>query len=264
NPVSGEGGGIANVLSQLQGAKVLVTGTKGSATGSIMTIEQKQIKTDKETQTTSVLVIASETGEISSFDLKDVRSVKLLEDGPRKDLNEFANATASTRRRDAKTITVTSQGAGQREMVVTYTVAAPIWKTTYRVVLDEQGKPFFQGWAIVDNISDEDWQNVQLSMVSGSPVSFIQQLQQPFYRYRPVVPNPQDLQLQPQIYEPQSGNFGGGGGDGASTGQNAPSAAVDVISERDAKDLPVNGRLNQQMVLKKPDLKNEDKSSNNY
>ncbi len=152
-----------------------------------------------------MLVIASETGEISSFDLSDVKSVKLLDAGTQKDLNEFAAATASARRRDAKTITITSSGAGQREMIVSYTIAAPIWKTTYRVVLDDAGKPFFQGWALVDNVSEEDWQNVQLSLVSGSPISFIQQLQKPFYRYRPVVPTPQDLQLTPQVYEPQSG-----------------------------------------------------------
>jgi len=53
------------------------------------------------------------------------------------------------------------------------------------VVLDNEGKPFFQGWAIVDNVSDEDWKNVQLSLISGSPVSFIQNLQKPLYRYRP-------------------------------------------------------------------------------
>ena len=210
NAVSGDGGGISSVLAQLQGAKVAVTSTKGNAIGSILTVERKQIKTEKETQMTSVLVIASESGEISSFDLADVRSVKMLDDGTRKDINEFANATASARRLDAKTITITSQGTGQREMVVSYIIAAPIWKTTYRVVLDQAGKPFFQGWAIVDNVSDEDWKNVQLSLVSGSPISFIQQLQKPFYRYRPVVPIPQDLQLQPQIYEPQSGYSSGG------------------------------------------------------
>lgn len=205
NPLTGEGGGIAGVLAQLQGAKVAVTSSKGAATGAILTVERKQIRTDKETMTTSVLVIASDSGEISSFDLSDVKSVKLLDAGTQRDLNEFANATASARRRDAKTITITSNGAGQREMIVSYTIAAPIWKTTYRVVLDEAGKPFFQGWAIVDNVSEEDWQNVQLSLVSGSPISFIQQLQKPFYRYRPIVPTPQDLQLQPQVYEPQSG-----------------------------------------------------------
>lgn len=227
DPVSMNLGGVASVLAQLQGAKVLVTSTKGTASGSILTLERKSITVEKETQTTTILVIASESGEISSFDLRDVKSVKLLEDGTRKDINEFANAAASARRLDAKTITVTSQGSGQREMVVSYTIAAPIWKTTYRVVLDEAGQPFFQGWAIVDNVSEEDWQSVQMSLVSGSPISFIQNLQKPFYRYRPVVPTPSDLQLEPQIYEPQSGN-GSGAGSG-SIDSTASNQVVDTL-----------------------------------
>lgn len=204
NPLTPDGGGIAGVLAQLQGAKVSVTTTKGTFAGAILTVERKEVRGEKSTTIVPFLVIASESGEISTFDLNEIRSVKLLDEGTRRDLSEFANASASARRRDAKTISVTSEGTGQREMIVSYTIAAPIWKTTYRVVLDQEGKPFFQGWAIVDNISDEDWQDVQLSLVSGTPISFIQPIQQPFYRYRPVVPIPQDLQVQPQVYEPQS------------------------------------------------------------
>ncbi len=200
--LTSDGNGIAGVLGQLQGTNVSVVSTKGSSIGSILTVERKQIKgEEKETRWTNVLVIVSANGEISNFDLNDIRSLKILDEDTRKDLSEFASATASTRRRDAKTITVTSEGSGQRELIVSYVIAAPIWKTTYRVVLDEDGKPFFQGWAIVDNVSDDDWINVRLSLVSGSPISFIQNLQKPFYRYRPVIPMPQDLQLQPQIYE---------------------------------------------------------------
>ena len=218
---SEEGGGISEVLSQLQGAKVVVASNKTAATGSILTVEKRvsDAEKDKSSNIAYFLVIVSETGEISNFDLADVRSVKLLDEGTKRDLNEFANATASTRRRDAKTITVTSEGTGAREMIVSYTIAAPIWKTTYRVVLDEAGKPFFQGWAIVDNVSEEDWSNVQLSLVSGSPVSFIQNLQKPLYRYRPIVPIPEDLNLQPQIYDPENGTGEGNGtGDGSGIG----------------------------------------------
>jgi len=222
---SEEGGGISEVLSQLQGAKVVVTSNKGTATGSILTVEKRAVagekdsEKDKPSNIVYFLVIASETGEISNFNLSEVRSVKLLDEDTKRDLNEFANATASTRRRDAKTISVTSQGAGSREMIVSYTIAAPIWKTTYRVVLDEAGKPFFQGWAIVDNVSEEDWSNVSLSLVSGSPVSFIQNLQKPLYRYRPIVPIPEDLNLRPQIYDPENGEGSGSGtGDGSGIG----------------------------------------------
>lgn len=207
----GAAGGLAGVLSQLQGARVAVTTSGGrTANGSVLTVEERRAQPEpqKPAVTTYALVIASEGGELQSFDLAEVRGVRLLDAGTRRDVGEFAEASASARRRDAKTITVTSDGAGAREMLVSYTVAAPIWKTTYRVVLDDEGKPFFQGWAIVDNVSDEDWTDVRLSLISGTPVSFIQPIQKPFYRYRPVIPVPDDLRLSPQVYEPESGEVG--------------------------------------------------------
>lgn len=200
-------GGLAGVLGQLQGARVLVATANRSATGSILTVEERKSEADgsRVPMTTHALVIATEGGELMSFNLAELRSVKLIDEGARRDVSEFANVAASARRRDAKTIVVTSDGARAREMLVSYTIAAPIWKTTYRVVLDSTGKPFFQGWAIVDNVSEEDWSNVSLSLVSGSPISFIQPIQKPFYRYRPVVGMPEDLKLQPQTYEANEG-----------------------------------------------------------
>jgi len=196
-------GGLAGVLEQLQGARVAVTAVNRSVTGAILTVGERQLpaEKDKTPVKTHTLVITTESGELQSFDLNDVRAVKLLDEGARHDITQFANASASARRRDAKTITVTSEGEGQREMVISYTIAAPIWKTTYRVVLDPEGKPFFQGWAVVDNVSEEDWLDVSLSLVSGTPVSFIQPIQKPLYRYRPVIPIPEDLSLNPQVHD---------------------------------------------------------------
>ncbi|HEU4476979.1 MAG TPA: carboxypeptidase regulatory-like domain-containing protein [Pyrinomonadaceae bacterium] len=200
-------GGLAGVLSQLQGARVIVTSNNRTVTGSIITIEARhsQIDSNHPAVTSHRLVIASDNGQLNGFDLEEVRSIQLVDEGARRDLSEFAHAAASARRRDAKTIVVTSEGAGQREMIVSYTIAAPIWKTTYRLVLDETGQPFFQGWAIVDNISEEDWNGIELSLVSGTPISFIQPIQNPVYRYRPVVPLQLDLNLKPQVYEPGDG-----------------------------------------------------------
>lgn len=208
-------GGLAGVLRQLQGERVAITTSTRSTTGAILTVEERksQIDPSKPALTTYALVVATAAGEIVSFDLVDVRSVRLIDEGARHDVSEFANVSASARRRDAKTIVINSDGVGQREMVVSYTIAAPIWKTTYRVVLDSTGKPFFQGWAIVDNVGDEDWLNVSLSLFSGTPVSFIQPLQRPLYRYRPVIPIPEDLNLDPQVYEAgEGGGIGGGHG----------------------------------------------------
>jgi hypothetical protein len=255
-----EAGGLAGVLKQLQGARVAVATANRSVTGAVLTIGERQLPTEKDKPPikTHTLVVTTDSGELQSFDLNEVRAVKLMDEGARHDITQFANASASARRRDAKTITVTSEGEGQREMVISYTIAAPIWKTTYRVVLDPDGKPFFQGWAVVDNISEEDWQDVSLSLVSGTPVSFIQPIQNPLYRFRPVVPIPQDLSLNPQVYEAgevggnygpgASGNIGGGMsnmGGGAAAAMSKPSPRKDQvgqISNQQVQNLALNSR----------------------
>ena len=60
---------------------------------------------------------------------------------------------------------------------------------------------FLQGWAIVDNTVGEDWKDVKLSLVSGTPQSFIQNISQPYYTRRPVVPLPESMMLTPQAHE---------------------------------------------------------------
>jgi hypothetical protein len=52
----------------------------------------------------------------------------------------------------------------------------------------------------VDNTVGEDWDGVELSLVAGAPHSFIQQLSEPFYGRRPVVPLPESVQLSPQTH----------------------------------------------------------------
>jgi hypothetical protein len=218
-------GGLAGVLGQLQGAHVTVATANRTATGAILTVENRtsQLDAEKPPEVNHWLVLASEAGELASFNLAEVRSVRVLDESARQNITNFAEATASARRRGARNIVVTSDGSGPREMVVSYTIAAPIWKTTYRLVLDASGKPFFQGWAVVDNVSEEDWREINLALVSGSPVSFIQPIQQPLYRHRPVVSIPQDLQLNPQTYEAAVGLPGGvaGGMIGGITGGRA-------------------------------------------
>src|SRR5204863_9520809 len=86
----------------------------------------------------------------------------------------------------------------------------------------------------VDNVTAEDWTNVRLSLISGTPVSFIQPIQKPFYRYRPVIPIPEDLRLSPQVYEPETGEAGTNTVTGAVrdvNGAAVPGATVTVRSE---------------------------------
>ena len=106
------------------------------------------------------------------------------------DLIHYLKIVSQGHRRDEKTVTITASGQGRQGLAVSYLVESPVWKATYRILIPEGekgGEPFLQGWAIVDNVSGEDWKNVQLSLVSGSPISFIQDLYAPLFRQRPVI-----------------------------------------------------------------------------
>ncbi len=67
---------------------------------------------------------------------------------------------------------ISLQGAGPHDLRVSYVTEAPSWKPSYRVVLGQGNKVSLQAWAIVDNTSGEDWQNVQLGVGSSSALSF--------------------------------------------------------------------------------------------
>ncbi len=85
---------------------------------------------------------------------------------------------------------------------VGYVIENPIWKTSYRLVLGKakEDKPFLQGWAVVENATDEDWKDVRMALVSGRPISFKMDLYTPLYVPRPTVVPELFASLQPVTY----------------------------------------------------------------
>jgi hypothetical protein len=134
--------------------------------------------------------------------LNSATSVRIAEKDLQVEVSRYLSLIASSRDQDVRRITISTAGTGERNLYVSYISEVPIWKTTYRIVLPTkpEKKPLLQGWAIVDNTVGEDWDNVELSLVAGAPHSFIQQLSEPFYGRRPVVPLPESIQLSPQTH----------------------------------------------------------------
>ena len=58
------------------------------------------------------------------------------------------------------------------DVLLTYVTDSPAWKPSYRVVVGDKGKVMLESWAIVDNVSGEDWKNVLVGVGSSSALSF--------------------------------------------------------------------------------------------
>ncbi len=81
-------------------------------------------------------------------------------------------------------VTIRFADGGRHDVAVAWVVEMPIWKPAYRAVVDDGGL-LLQGWAVVDNVSGEDWTGVDLSLTAGTPLSFRYDLHSPVYVDRP-------------------------------------------------------------------------------
>ena len=193
----------ADFLNALRGSRVEVRSGVATAVGRVLSIEKRTHevpKTDDVVETTELSLI-TDNGELQSFTLGPSTSVKVLDPELNHDVDRYLGLVESSRSNDLRRMVISTSGKGERDLFVSYISEVPIWKSTYRIVLRKDAQPLLQGWAIVDNTVGEDWNNVQLSLVAGSPQSFVQDISQPLYARRPVVGLPQATMLAPQSHE---------------------------------------------------------------
>jgi hypothetical protein len=197
-----DSGSLKGLLPQLKGARAAVKPTGSAAVqGVILGIDKFDTRTEFGLQETVRLSLLTDPGEVRTFDLFDVE-LTLLDDGLRRDLDFYLRTQLAAKKKDARTFTLFAEGQGRRTIRLSYVLEAPVWKATYRILLGEpeparsppvatggldSARPLIQGWAVVDNTSDEDWMDVELTLVAGLPVSFVHDLYTPRYIRRPVI-----------------------------------------------------------------------------
>jgi len=180
---------LANILLRLRGVEVEVTSAsvyRGRITG----IEHRMAANTGFSVMTEPWLLLNTGGRLMSINLNDISSIRFLDPAIEHDLNRALDLIAASTNNNSRHLIVNlPAGAGnvRRRVSLSYVVPSPVWKVSYRLDLGATA-PLFQGWAIVDNDSDTDWNNVELSLVTGRPSSFIQELYPPYYVSRPVVP----------------------------------------------------------------------------
>jgi len=181
---------FANILARLRGAEAAISSQKGSSgevyRGRIAGIEYRHVSTNFQMTNEPWLLLSAANG-MMSFNLQEINSIKFTDPVIEQDLNRALDLIASSRNSLSRLLSVNLPGSARRNVTISYVIPSPVWKVSYRLDL-AAAKPLFQGWAIIDNDSDTDWKNIELSLVTGRPSSFIQELYPPYYVSRPVLP----------------------------------------------------------------------------
>jgi len=191
---------LGRLLERLRGEQVEITAPQAFS-GAIVGVEKQTEKVGElAVREIEVLTLLTADG-FRSLPLPQIQRIRPLNARLAAELEQALGVLASGRDTQKKTVRFDFSGAGRRRVRVGYIAEAPVWKTSYRLALSDAGKPFLQGWAIVENTTDDDWRDVKLSLVSGRPVSFVMDLYEPLYAERPVVVSESYRSLRPRVYE---------------------------------------------------------------
>jgi hypothetical protein len=203
---------LAQILDQARGEKVEVVlqqtqvSQPGTLTGAVIGVEKQKQPAGKDGAVDMEILNLWCAEGIRSVKLSDLQRVRFLNPVLDNEFRQALETLALSHDTQKKAVSISFAGEGKRTVRVGYVIENPIWKTSYRLVLDKkEGKPFLQGWAIVENPSDEDWAKVRMALVSGRPISFQMDLYQPLYVPRPTVEPELFASLRPQTY---SGDMG--------------------------------------------------------
>jgi hypothetical protein len=102
--------------------------------------------------------------------------------------NEGAKPGADGKKpEEAMRTVVLSLDGRAHDLQIGYVAAAPVWRPSYRLVIQPGGQADLQAWGIVENLSGEDWRGVELSLVAGAPLAFEARLGTPVIPDRPIV-----------------------------------------------------------------------------
>ncbi|VTS02981.1 Uncharacterized protein OS=Pirellula staleyi (strain ATCC 27377 / DSM 6068 / ICPB 4128) GN=Psta_3290 PE=4 SV=1: DUF4139 [Gemmata massiliana] len=196
---------FADIIAQLRGERIEVAvsataaNQPGKLTGTIVGIEKQKIPVGTQTTDAEVLNMWCAEG-MRAIKMSDIQSLRFSNPVIESEFRRALEVLALSHDSQKKAVQLHFAGEAKRKVQVGYVIDAPIWKTSYRLLLKEQEKPYLQGWAMVENPTDEDWSTVKMALVSGRPISFKMDLYNPLYINRPTVEPELFASLRPITY----------------------------------------------------------------
>src|SRR5579871_493890 len=232
--------GYPDLLQSLKGTHVLVTTAKERFAARLVdaeTVETEQPappeeKADKDRPPAVVhtkelmLLLLTDASEVRRLKARDVLSLRPTDPGFSARLGAALDALSSHGAQSERSLRVSGSS---KAVTLGYIAEAALWRTTYRLVIGPGEQTVLQGWALLHNDTDEDWNGVRVELVNGQPDSFLYPLAAPRYASRPLVTPQNELSTVPQLldttvdalwgdHSETSGTGSGGGGYGSGFG----------------------------------------------
>jgi len=201
---------FSSLVTQIKGADVNLTiGGAKKVSGKIMGIEFFDKLSKNEKITEKQLILLQDDDVITKHNFSEIKSVDIMNEEIKKDLKFFLETVIAGKKKDAKQIIINCESGGvdevERNIFVSYIRESPVWKTSYRLIMSKkqasEQKCLLSGWGLIENTTNQDWKDIELSLVAGLPVSFIYEFYRPIFIQRPIIRPPKVLSARPTEIE---------------------------------------------------------------
>jgi hypothetical protein len=189
---------LSSFLAQMKGARVELKFSAETISGTILSARLAASEDKKPDREQVVLLLDS--GDLRTLDLAAASSIRFVNAEMQTQLKDYLAVVNQSRSKERRSIYIDSSDAKERQITASYMIPSPVWKSSYRLIFDDKSESTLEGWAIIDNTTGEDWNNVNLAVVSGRPVSFISQLYEPKYLQRQTADLAEDRAANPVVY----------------------------------------------------------------
>lgn len=183
-------------LKRTQGESVTVLVGEQESSGRIFSTEVQINGENRQV----ILNLMDSTG-IKPVNISDVSNIRFDDPVLQNELLSALELMSRSRVKTSRFLKISFRGEGRRTVRLSYIRAVPLWKTSYRINLNEEGEPRLEGWAMVQNTGSDDWKDVALSFVAGQPNAFTMDLATPRYVQRQSVETAVAKPLGPTAYD---------------------------------------------------------------
>ncbi len=193
------GENMASLLDALRGEQIEAVRGGDRIRGTILSAQT--VPATDQTPAREYVTLLEEAGAMNSYEIASLGQLRFVNPKLQQQVAEYLRIVAEARNQERRSVSIDLARTGNTQLSARYMTPMPVWKSSYRMIFGKEGKPTLEGWAVVDNTSGEDWNDISLSLISGKPVSFLTNIYPPVNVERPFVPLPGIGSVAPVTYE---------------------------------------------------------------
>lgn len=177
------GAALQGILASVRGRKITMHDHSGSKiTGEVVGLENVP---EADGAWRYRLLLRNADGHIVLVEVNQSVMIDLHETSSRADLEYLIDRSRASTAGENRLVRVALTGRAE-DLRVSYVIPAPIWRVSYRLATIESDV-LVMAWGIVHNPADEELSNIDLTLTTGQPVSFMIDLYNPKTVTRTVV-----------------------------------------------------------------------------